>query len=89
MHSKLKIGEMNYFTLHCRLISNRKVHVLYVHVKLNHSRGAAVFLGGRRPPPPPPLNAALMILHVRDGFSVKVVTAISFSNHTLQCNSVV
>ena len=72
VHSKQKIGEMSYiyyFTLHCRLISSRKVHVLYVHVhkyytKLNHSRvGSSVPRGGEGPPrpPPPPLNAALRI----------------------------
>ena len=69
MHSKLKIGEMDYiyyFTLHCRLLSNRKVHVLYVHVhkyytKLNHSRGgSSVPRGSEAPPPPPTLNAALV-----------------------------
>ena len=66
VHSKQKI----YFTLHCRPISNRKVHVLYVHVhkyytKLNHSRGGAVvILGGAKAPPPPPapLNAALLVV---------------------------
>ena len=53
MHSK-QTNWRNVFTLHFILISNRKVHVLYVHVhkyytKLNHSRGASIVFLVNRP----------------------------------------